>query len=167
MALAIRREIRRRGCLNFSGAEASNPSRISERLFGLRRRRKLSACQTDVNHSPCRPNFNDCAARALSGAPKKKKNAAYAFRSWNKPYNFPREGSVKKRSLSPQVRNVESDFFRHERQDFITSEFTWNLKLKMRKLLRTLRKLYYNTTFKLTSSYTFLKIMQDYRKTAK
>lgn len=72
MALAIRREIRRRGCLNFSGAEASNPSRISERLFGLRRRRKLSACQTDVNHSPCRPNFNDCAARALSGAPKNK-----------------------------------------------------------------------------------------------
>jgi len=72
MALAIRREIRPRGCLNFSGAEASNPSRISERLFGLRRRRKLSACQTDVNHSLCRPNFNDCAAHALSGAPKKK-----------------------------------------------------------------------------------------------
>lgn len=70
MALAIRREIRRRGCLNFSEAEASNPSRISECLFGLRRRRKLSACQTDVNHSLCRPNFNDCTAR-LSGATKK------------------------------------------------------------------------------------------------
>jgi len=72
-----------RGCLNFSrdrmDAERQIRRGFPSAYLVSSDVASLPLRQTDVNHSPCQPNFNDCVACALNGTRKKERSCTTRY----------------------------------------------------------------------------------------